>query len=339
MNNDLNQVLTPVQTATGNVSLPNSTAGLYNTLCDGLHLSNKQFQMIQGVLPVQTDASGVYNFVDGIPPVSVSTLYTSNPLNGLNGNMQIVIGDAKPSFLSKLAETNYMNPKYWVDGNVAVDPIYAPAFADLYNQVNKGSSASIFFDSATANSNIDTSWAKSTGSAGVGFWGTSSSSVSVELNKKASSSRITVKISLDKYAYLQVRAGGWFTQGFFTNQYQDPTKWVGGQADWDKVFGPKGSCQNIANQVLLVNGYTITTTSFATYSESEFKQIQTSHDTNVWPFYTKSSNSVVTQTYTHDSSGHIITTSTCKPGSLQVLGMGVIPTKVAIGGLSHSKLI
>jgi hypothetical protein len=339
MDNNHSQVLSSVQQGTGDVSLPNSTAGLYNTLCKGLNLSDKQFQMIQGVLPVQTDAAGVYNFVDGIPPVSVSTLYTSNPINGLNGNMQIVINDAKDSFLKDLALKNYTNEKYWIDGDVAVNPIYAPGFADLYNQVNNGSSAFISFDSATADSNIDSSWAKSTGSAGVGFWGTSSSSVSTEVNKKASSSRITVTISIDKYAYLQVRAGGWFTQGFFTNQYKDPGKWKQGQEDWDRVFGPKGSCQNISNQVLLINGYTITTTSFAKYSDSEYKQITTSKDTNVWPFYTSHSSSSVTQTHTHDSEGYITTKVTCKPGSLQIFGMGVIPTKLAIEGPSVSRLI
>ena len=323
-----------------NASLPNSTAGLYNTLCQGLNLSDKQFQMIQGVLPVQTSASGVYNFVDGIPPESVATLYTSNPINGLNGNMQIIINDAIPSFLSKLAENNYMNPKYWVDGNVAVDPIYAPAFADLYEQVNNGSSANIRFDSATADSNISSSWAKSTDSAGVGFWGTSSESVSKSLNEKASSSRITVEIHFDKYAYLQVRAGGWFTQGFFTDQYKNPQKWTGGQDAWDKVFGPSGSCQNVANQVLLVSGYTIITTSYASYSESDYSEIVKSKDTNVWPFYTSSSNSIATESYSYNEDKSITTTITCKPGSLQIFGMGVIPTALAItGGNSASKMI
>ncbi|MCL9805224.1 hypothetical protein NAT51_06815 [Flavobacterium amniphilum] len=323
-----------------NASLPNSTAGLYNTLCQGLNLSNKQFQLIQGVLPVQTSASGVYNFVDGIPPESVATLYTSNPINGLNGNMQIVIGNAIPGFLSRLAENNYMNPKYWVDGNVAVDPIYAPAFEDLRSQVENGSSAFVSFDSATADSNISSSWAKSTDSAGVGFWGTSSESVSKTLNEKASSSRITVDISFDKFAFLQVRAGGWFTQGFFTDQYKNPQKWVDGQEAWDKVFGPSGSCQNVANQVLLVSGYTITTTSHASYSQSDYSEIVKSKDTNVWPFYTSSSNSIATESYKLNEDNSITTTITCKPGSLQIFGMGVIPTSFAItGGNSVSKMI
>jgi hypothetical protein len=322
-------------------TLPDSTAGLYNALCSGLKLSNQQFQMIQGVLPVQSNPAGLYNYFDGIPPVSVATLYISNPVNGLNGNMQIVINDALDSFLKTLATNNYTNPKYWVDGNVAVDPIYTPLFADLFSQVAAGSSAVIYFDSATADSDISTSWAKSTGSAGVGFWGTSSSSVSESLNATASSSRITVQITFDKFAYLAIRAGGWFTQGFFADQYRNPNKWTEGQAAWDKVFGSAGSCQNLANQVLLVNGYMIVTTSYAAYSEADFSLIQSSKDTNVWPFYTSSSSSQATQSHTYNADKSITTTITCKPGSLQIFGMGVIPTSLAMGGpsVSDSRLI
>jgi hypothetical protein len=320
-------------------SLPDSTAGLYNTLCSGLKLSNQQFQMIQGVLPVQSNPSGLYNFFDGIPPTSVATLYTSNPVNGLNGNMQIVINDAEDSFLKTLALNNYMNPKYWVDGNVAVDPIYAPPFSDLMSQVNAGSSAVIHFDSATADSNISSSWAKSTGSAGVGFWGEKSSSVSESLNQKASSSRITVDFAFDKIAYLAIRAGGWFTQGFFADQYRNPSKWTGGQDAWDKVFGPSGSCQHLANQTLLVNGYTYTVTSHASYSQSDYEQITTSKETNVWPFYTSSSNSQSTQSFKLNTDQSITSTVTCKPGSLQILGMGVISTAAAMGSGVVSKMI
>jgi hypothetical protein len=266
-------------------------------------------------------------------------LYTSNPVNGLNGNMQILINDAKDSFLKTLAQNNYMNPNYWVAGNVSVDPVYAPALADLYTLVANGSSATVNFDSQTANSDISSSWAKSTGSAGVGFWGTSSSSVSQSLNQTASSSRITVQIIIDKFAYLQVRAGGWFTQGFFTNQYKNPSNWTNGQAAWDLVFGPTGSCQNIANQVLLINGYTIMTTSHAAYSKSDFSQIQQSSETNVWPFYTSSSSSTTTQSFAYNTDQSITTTITCKPGSLQIFGMGVIPTKVAMGGGLSSRMI
>ncbi|MEE9385200.1 MAG: hypothetical protein V3V08_17485 [Nannocystaceae bacterium] len=320
-------------------TLPDATAGLYNTLCQGLNLSNKEFQMIQGVLPVQSSASGLYNYIDGIPPESVATLYTSNPVNTLNGNTQIIINAAEGSFLSQLAEKNYMNPQYWVNGNIAVDPIYAPPFSDLQKQVANGSSAQISFDSATASSDINSSWAQSASSAGVGFWGTSSSSVSQTLNQKASSSRITVDIAIDKFAYLQVRAGGWFSQGFFANQYKNPSMWKGGQQAWDKVFGSNGTAQNISNQVLLVNGYQITTTSHASYSQSDYSAIAKSKSTNVWPFYTSSSHSSATQSHTFNQNKSITTVVSSKPGSLQLFGMGVIPTSTAMGGGLASRMI
>ncbi|WP_299657906.1 hypothetical protein [uncultured Tateyamaria sp.] len=320
-------------------NLPSATDGMYNTLCDALKLSDKQFQMIQGVLPVQSDASGLYNFVDGIPPQSVAVLYTSNPLNSLNGNVQIMLNDANPSFLTTLATTNYMNPKYWVDGNVAVDPLYVPTFADLQKQVDAGSSASFSFDSETSDSNISNSWANSSSSAGVGFWGTSSSSVSTDLNSMASSSRITVEGTFDKFAYLNTRAGGWFTQGFFTNQYQNPADWKNGQTAWDTVFGSSGSAQRVANQILIVNGYKITVRSYASYSEAQFSEIQKSKDTNVWPFYTSSSHSTAVQSHHHNDDQSISTTITQEPGSLQIFGVGVIPTDQAIQGNTVSRMI
>lgn len=320
-------------------TLPDTTAGLYNTLCSGLKLSNQQFQMIQGLLPVPSNPSGLYNFFDGIPPTSVATLYTSNPVNGLNGNMQIVINEAVDSFLKNLAMQNYLNPKFWVGGNVAVDPIYAPTFSDLMSQVNAGSAATIDFDSSTADSNISSSWAKSTGSAGVGFWGEKSSSVSESLNKKASSTRITVHFEFDKVAYLAVRAGGWFTQGFFADQYRNPKKWTGGQGAWDQVFGKSGSCQFLTNQALLANGYTYTVKSWASYSQSDFSQITTSKETNVWPFYTSSSNSQSTQSFTFNDDKSITISVTCKPGSLQIFGMGVITTAAAMGSGLVSRMI
>ena len=42
------------------------TNGMYNTLCQSLNLSDKSFQMIQGVLPVQSSASELYNYFDGV---------------------------------------------------------------------------------------------------------------------------------------------------------------------------------------------------------------------------------------------------------------------------------
>lgn len=320
-------------------TLKSSTEGLYNTMCEALHLSKKQFQLIQGVLPVQSDADGFYTFIDGTPPDSVATLYTSNPINGLSTNLLNIISDAKPSFATTMAQNSYMDKTNWIGQKMGHNPSYLPIFSDLLKQTSNGSSASISFDSETADSSLDGAWSNSASEAGVGFWGTKKSSVSETLNKTASSSRITVNITLDSFAYPQVHAGGWYTGGFFTGQYQSPTKWTDGQTAWDKIFGSKGTCQNLANQVLLVNGYTIVVTSHASYSQDDYNMISSSKDTNVWPFYTSSKHSLAIQHHIHNSDKSITTTITCKPGNLQIMGVGVIPTKEAVQGGSNSRLI
>lgn len=310
------------------------TNGMYNTLCSGLNLSNQTFQMIQGVLPVQSRAQDLYNYFDGIPPQSVAVLYEGNPLNTLSGNYGTMLSKTEDTntFLYKIALGNFVNTENWIGGNIGVNPIYAPPFEDLMAQVRKGSSAQIQFDSETANTNISDSWAKSDGSSGVGFWGTKENSVSEELNQKASSSRITVNIELQNYAYMAIRAGGWFYSGYFTDMYQNPDQFVGGQEEWDNLFGTSGSLQRVTTQALLVAGYKIEVRSWASYTEDDYKKIQESSETNVWPFYTSGSSSTTTSTYHLNDDKSISVFITSDPDNLQIMGMGVIPTDVAVTG-------
>lgn len=310
------------------------TNGMYNTLCSALNLSNQSFQMIQGVLPVQSNAPDLYNYFDGIPPQSVAVLYTGNPLNNLSGNYATMLSKTanESTFLYKIALSNYTNSNNWIGGNMGTNPVYSPPFADLMAQVNKGSSAVIHFDSQTANTDISQSWAKSDSSSGIGFWGKTESSVSQTLNEKASASRITVDISLNKYAYLAVRAGGWFFSGYFTDMYKNPDQFVNGQDEWNNLFGPTGSLQRVANQALLVSGYSISVRSWATYTESDFSTITQSSETNVWPFYTSGSSSTATSSYHLNDDKSITVTINSTPGDLQIMGMGVIPTSVAVTG-------
>lgn len=310
------------------------TNGMYNTLCSTINLSNQSFQMIQGVLPVQSNAQDLYNYFDGIPPQSVAVLYTGNPLNNLSGNYATMLSKTanESTFLYKIALNNYTNSANWIGGSMGTNPVYSPPFADLMAQVNKGSSATIHFDSQTASTDISQSWAKSDSSSGIGFWGKTESSVSQTLNQRAAASRITVDITLNKYAYLAIRAGGWFFSGYFTDMYKNPDQFINGQEEWNNLFGPTGTLQRVANQALLVSGYTITLRSWATYSESDYSTITQSSETNVWPFYTSGSSSTATSSYHLNDDKSITVTINSAPGDLQIMGMGVIPTSVAVTG-------
>lgn len=316
------------------------TNGMYNTLVQSLNLSNLSFQMIQGVLPVQSSAQELYNYFDGVPPKSVGVLYEGNPLNNLSGNYATMLSKTEDTntFLYKIAFNNFMNINNWINGSIGVNPMYTPQFSELQRQVNAGSTATINFDSQTSNNNIEQSWAQSNGSSGIGFWGKKHNSVSEQLNKIASANKITVDMHFNKYAFLDVRAGGWFYSGYFTDMYKNPNQFQQTQ-DWGKLFGPEGSLQRVTNQALLVSGYTITVKSWATYSESEFQKIQKSSETNVWPFYTSGSSSLATSSYTHNEDKSISVTITSAPGDLQILGMGVISTDRAVTGGSANHIV
>ncbi|WP_428740228.1 hypothetical protein [Tenacibaculum sp.] len=324
----------------GEANMVSSTNGMYNTLCQSLNLSDKSFQMIQGVLPVQNLAQELYNYFDGIPPKSVGVLYEGNPLNTLSGNYATMLSKTKDpnTFLYQIAFNNYKNPNNWIGGNMGINPIYTPSLEQLNSLVEAGSTAIVSFDSATSNNNIENSWAQSNGSSGVGFWGKKENSVSKSLNEKASASRITVNMNFNKYAFLPVRAGGWFFSGYFTDMYQNPDQFQNSD-DWNNLFGPSGSLQRVTNQALLVSGYTITVKSWATYSESDFQEIQKSTETNVWPFYTSGSSSRAKSTYEHNDDKSISVTITSAPGDLQILGMGVIPTDRAVTGGSDNHIL
>lgn len=324
----------------GEANMETPTNGVYNTLCQSLNLSDQSFQMIQGVLPVQSSAAQLYNYFDGVPPKSVGVLYEGNPLNTLSGNYATMLSKTEDTntFLYKIAMSNYTNSNNWIGGNMGTNPIYTPSFADLQEQVEKGSSATIYYDSETSNDDIQNSWAQSNGSSGVGFWGKKSNSVSESLNEKASASRITVDMNFNKYAFVAVRAGGWFFSGYFTDMYQNPSQFQS-EEDWNKLFGPSGSLQRVTNQALLVSGYTITVKSWATYSQSDFDQIQKSTETNVWPFYTSGSSSKATSSYKYNDDKTISVTITSAPGDLQILGMGVIPTDRAVIGDSDNHIV
>jgi hypothetical protein len=313
--------------------LVQNTNGFYNALCSALNLSNKQFQLIQGAQPVATNAAALYNIFDGMPPASVAQLYTANPVNKASGNYQNVLGAAiqPPSFSAKIAMANYLNANNWLasgtwvpPGNPGTNPIYSPALSDLFTLVNGGSQALFSYDSSIQNSSLDGAWANSSSGGGVWFWGTSSSSSSTVVNTKAAESRITVAGGLYKYAMVPIDFGGWYSSAYLSAMYQAQSLWTPGyNPDWNEVFGPTGSWQNVATSVLLTNGYTFNITSYASYTQEDYNYVSQSSDTNVWPFYSSSSSSSSKSDYKYNTDGSITTTVSCPVGNLQILGFDV----------------
>lgn len=329
-------------------TLANYNAGFYNSIVTALSLSPDNFQLTQGAFALPGgDPKSVIQLnrvLDSVPPVSVCNLFNPNSLNGLSGNIGNLLGYAttleQNSFSYKQANNVYLDNSNWLAGGsgkpvAGENPVYGPTMAEILDGLQKnGSKANFSYDSATADTSLSNSWAKSSDYGGVGFWGKTTSSSNQQINAMAESSEVTVEMGLT-FTSLPVEPGGWYFEGYLVQMYQNPGFWVAGPNNtnlWDTLFGPKGSLQYVSNQVYVATDIDIWVTSKASYSAEQYSQIQSSSDTNVWPFYTSSSSSSTTTDYTQNADGSITAHIKSKPGAIQIIGFGVISVQTEIQG-------
>jgi hypothetical protein len=149
-------------------------------------------------------------------------------------------------------------------------------------------------------------------------------------NSKAASSGFTIKGNI-KYATLSSGPGGWYNSGEVKrafNAKSDATIWdpQASAGNWDSFFGqPNGSLARSVSQLVLVTDYSITTTSKASYSQSDFQQIKTQASFGVWPFFSASGGSTQTNSYTLNSDSTLSVTQTLGKGLIQIWGVNVQP--------------
>lgn len=322
--------------ATGTNSLSNYNAGFYNAFISALNLSASEFQLTQGAFALPSVSTSLYNVFDGVPPVSVCDLYTANDINTFSGNVQQLLGYAdqneQSQFTYKIASNNYMNAANWVNGSIGTNPIYAPTTAAIQQALSQNGSTQTFtYNSATANTSLSNAWTQSSSSGGVWFWGYNNDSTSQTINTLATSSDVSVTMTLT-YVTVPIQAGGWYSSGYFVQMYQNPSDWSGGQSQWNTMFGPAGSLQYISTQALIVTNFTISVTSSATYSASQYNYISNSSNVNVWPFYTSSSTSATTTSYKQNADNTITATIHSIPNAVQIMGFNVSSTQSLVEG-------
>ena len=310
-------------------ALTNYNAGFYNSLTTAFNLSPNEFQLTQGAFALPDTNTAIYNVFDGVPPVSVCNLFTANDLNTLSANYQNLLGYAdvqeQLSFTYKIANTNYMNVANWAGGNPGTNPMYSPSTSDIIAALKSGSVISFKYDSATADTSLQNTWAQSASSGGVWFWGYNNDSTSQSINTLATSSEVTVTMTAT-FASVPIQPGGWFSNAYLIQMYQDSSLWEGGQSKWNTLFGSGGSLQDVSVQAIIATDFTINITSVAAYSASQYNYVYTSSNVNVWPFYTSSSSSSTTTNYTQNGDSSITATVQSLPGAVQILGFNVSST-------------
>jgi hypothetical protein len=197
--------------------------------------------------------------------------------------------------------------------------------------MNSSSTQTFSFDSANSSTSLSNAWTQNSSSAGVWFWGTNSDSTSQQINTLATSDDVTVDMTVT-YATVPVQAGGWYSSAYFVQMYQNVGDWTNGQTQWNTLFGPSGSMQYASTQALIATNFTISITSKASYSASQYSYIASSSSVNVWPFYNSSSSSATTTSYAQNADGSITTTIHSAPGAVQIMGFNVSSIQSLVQG-------
>jgi hypothetical protein len=216
------------------------------------------------------------------------------------------------------------------DGSKFSLPRYTATNANAQLAINSAGSASINFDSKS----MDTSYSGLfvAGSVNASYWifSASASASFDQQNAKAAGSQFTISGNI-KFATLTSGPTAWYNSaevkrafnGKGDAQIWDPGASAGG---WDSFFAqPNGALARYVSQLVLVTDYSITVTSKASYSQSDFQQIKTQASFGVWPFFSASESSTQSTSYTLNSDSSLSVTHTLGKGLIQIWGVTVQP--------------
>jgi hypothetical protein len=191
--------------------------------------------------------------------------------------------------------------------------------------INTGASATINFDSESMNTTLNNTFAQGSASGFYDIFSGGASGSFEQLNTTAAQQRFTITGQINKYATLAVNPLSWFNSGEFSRAYNaknDNTVWdpQANAGTWDSFFGTNGSLAGRVSALLLVSDYTITITSYATYSQNDYQQITANANFGVWPFFSASASATHTTDYSLNASGNLVVTHTLNKGLIQIWG-------------------
>ena len=207
---------------------------------------------------------------------------------------------------------------------------YSATNADAVSAINTGSSATIKYDSKTADTTLKRTTAKGAAS---GFYDIFSGGVAAsfdKLNTTAASSEFKIDGTIGKFATLATAPISWFNSGEYTRAYNgknDNSIWdpQSNAGTWDSFFDQSdGSLARKVSQLILVSDYHITVTSMASYSSEDYQKITAEANFGVWPFFSARASATSTQRFTHNEDGSLSVTHTLNKGLIQIWGVNVL---------------
>lgn len=224
-------------------------------------------------------------------------------------------------------------------GFVNNTPNFTQTLQNLFQQVPAGSSLSLSFDSDTASGDVTHTWAAGGGDSLFGIFGSSSES-SDQLTQVFSSSRVTVEASF-QHAITFVAdppgpPNGWYSSAALSNAHSSQgggTPWSSNASpNWNSTFGPNGNMQQFVGSLIVVDGMSVTVTSYASYSSDQQTTITHSSSGGFWPFYWGGGSSTYTNHVSFNSASNLVYTMSSPASCPMIIGANVLPASQYLGG-------
>jgi hypothetical protein len=234
------------------------------------------------------------------------------------------------------AQANYANTTYQQQFSPAGQPQYSlyvdsATSDDALTAINNGGSVeNINFDSNSMDSSVSQSFIQGSASGFYSIFSGGAGASFDALNTKAANSRFTITGRIGKYATLACGAGGWYSSAEVNRAFHSPndnTIWDPGASagSWNSFFAqPNGSLSRYVSQLILVSDYSITVTSYASYSQEDFKSIQANASFGIWPFFSSEVKSTQTTDPIRNEDSTISFTHSLDKGSIQIWGVNVL---------------
>jgi len=254
-----------------------------------------------------------------------------DPGRAARAEQAIVAAQNTPLLKAYAAFTNPAGQQTFVDSAGKSYSLYAYAatISNAQAAINQGGGLTLNFDSNKMDTSASSSFVDGSLSGFYLIFSASAGASLAQENAKAAGSGVVITGTINKYATLSSGPGSWYTSSEVSRAYNakgnaqiwDPNSSAG---DWNSFFGqPNGSLSRFVSQLVLVSDYSITVTSKATYSHSDFQQIRTNASFGVWPFFSASASSTQTTTYNLNSDSTLSVTQTLPKGSIQIWGVTV----------------
>lgn len=287
--------------------------------------------------------------------VQYRAAYYTNPNNDLTKSQEVIFegwanGNLDPNEIQKAisvfkqaeisplnkainAYTDPTNQEKFTLGDNTTRSLYrySGTIDNAKNAIATGQSISqIDFDSAKQSSSSDHTFAEGAVEGFYDIFAGEGVGTFDQLNKSASSARITITGHIGKTAQLQTLPGAWYSSdlvGTAFNSPNDNTVWnPTASNNWDSMFGqPDGMLARYITSLMLVSDYELTVTIHANFSESDYQKITTEASVGIWPFFGVEASSTHTKTYNHNEDGSLTYTISLNKGLIGIWGVNYRP--------------